>query len=266
MGYYGVVFGSFWDGPTGRAIKRRGGGDAQLIGSYLMTAPGANMLGLFFLPLDAIHDHVAITRLRLARAFDVLEAEDFAHYDTVTQFVWVVEMARFRCAIKPGQTELDVKDHRVVGVNRLYKKLPNNPFLEPLYQKYRRMLRLQGRRKGKGLASPLPVASKGEGKPLVSQVPGTRYQIPGTRKNNQVPGKAARLTARDVPGQAQDNFRVISRLVRTVFDEDPAWIDASDLTSEIKTRCAQLQIAYEATTVGRAIDSEVAKARHRRAG
>ena len=114
MSYYGVVFGSFWDGPTGRAIKRDGGADAQLLGSYLMTAPTANMLGLFFLPVDAIHDHVAITRLRLVRAFGVLEAEDFAHYDTVTQFAWVVEMARFRCGIKAGQAGLKPGDNKVL--------------------------------------------------------------------------------------------------------------------------------------------------------
>ncbi len=70
---------------------------------------------------------------------------------------------------------------------------------------------------------------------------------------------AASLTARDVPGNANENYRVISRLVRTVFDEDPAWLDAPDLTDEIKTRCARLPLDYDATTVARAIASESTK-------
>ena len=73
----------------------------------------------------------------------------------------------------------------------------------------------------------------------------------------------ARLSARDVPGQAHENYRVISRLVRTVFDEDPNWVTSADLTDEIKVRCARAHIDYEATTVGRAIASESTKWRRR---
>ncbi len=73
----------------------------------------------------------------------------------------------------------------------------------------------------------------------------------------------ARLSARDVPGQAKGSYRIISKLVRTLFDEDPSWVTSADLIEEIKCRCATHKISYDATTVARAIESESTKWRRR---
>ena len=53
MREYSKVSPQFWFGQTGKALRKKGP-EALVVGMYLMTAPNANMLGLYYLPIVTI--------------------------------------------------------------------------------------------------------------------------------------------------------------------------------------------------------------------
>lgn len=163
--HYGIVFPEFWSGETGRAIRTDCGKDGQLVALYLMSAPSATMIGLFSLPLRDLQHHTGVGQKGLARAFGVLAALGFADYDGRSEHVWVREMAKFRLGLQK-KSPLDPDDKRVAGIQRLYDKLTENPFLEPFFDRYAKELRLRGkRRSGRPVVPLLDVApSKGLGR------------------------------------------------------------------------------------------------------
>lgn len=156
MSYYGVIFPEFWTGHTGRALRERGGKDAQLLGLYLASNRHANMLGLYHVLAADIRQDTGLSFKAMEKAFGALEETTFASFDRETAFVWVRQMARFRLGLHAGET-LHPADKRVVAVNRLYAHLEMNPFLGAFYDVNRTLLCLRGRREG----SPLEGASKG---------------------------------------------------------------------------------------------------------
>ena len=185
--YYGVTYPEYWTGPTGRAIRRHGGKNAQLLGLYLTSNRFANMLGLYRLLPDDVEHETGLKRRDLARAYAVVGEVDFAEFDAVTSFVWVHTMARFRLALRPGQA-LKRDDLRVKAINRIYHALDDNPFLGRFYDTYRAMLCLQARRQPGGSIVPLSIVDgdavesshagpvKGLASPLRAASPGSSLQ------------------------------------------------------------------------------------------
>lgn len=55
----------------------------------------------------------------------------FCRFDEDSMVVWVVEMARYQIAGQP-----EAKDNRCKGIQRAYDGLPENPYLEPFFEKY----------------------------------------------------------------------------------------------------------------------------------
>lgn len=147
--YYGVIFSRYWTGPTGRALRERGGKNAQLLGVYLFSNDYMNMLGLYPLKLRDIRDELGLSSVAVDKVFQVMRSPDleYAFYDYATSFVWVHEMARFRLTIK-DDTPLKPDDNKVTGAQRLYAGLPANPWLAPFFDRYAAALHLKTRRMG----------------------------------------------------------------------------------------------------------------------
>lgn len=127
---YAKVGPQFWSGRTGRALKKEGP-EAVIVAMYLMTCQHATMLGLYYLNPSYI---TADTGLSLEGAMKGLRSAcevGFCRFDEDSMVVWVVEMARYQIA---GQ--LEAKDNRCKGIQREYDGLPENPYLEPFFEKY----------------------------------------------------------------------------------------------------------------------------------
>lgn len=125
--YYGVLFEEFWTGKTGRNIRRAGGERAQVLALYLISNRHANMLGLYPLAFEDLAHETGLKPTAARKALQVLSTANFAHYDEASEFVWVVNMFRFRLGLKVGQA-LDADDKRALGANRLFHRLAENPF------------------------------------------------------------------------------------------------------------------------------------------
>jgi hypothetical protein len=142
---YAQMYPRFWDGPTGQELQRQGK-DAVIVATFVMTTRYANMIGLYHLPVDYIaHTLHVLTRAEVLHGLDGVQRAGFALYDNSTEFVWVVEMARIRLNIQPGE-QLSQRDKRWKRVKVLYDTLKQNPFLGPFYDRYALDLQLPERR------------------------------------------------------------------------------------------------------------------------
>jgi hypothetical protein len=127
---YGRISPNFWTGETGKAIKAHGP-EAVIMAIYLMTSPLSNMLGMYYQPiLYAAHETglgFEGASKGLARCIDA----GFCLYDHPSEMVWVVEMAKYQIA-----KHLKADDKRCLGIQKDYSQLPDNPFLEPFFDRY----------------------------------------------------------------------------------------------------------------------------------
>lgn len=143
---YGKVSPRFWIGETGRKLRKKP--DAQRIAMYLMTAPMAEMTGVFYCPIATILNDVGapceelhvesegssegLARVHedpskghqrgvegVKRALEALKELDFCVYDFESEFVFVKEMARCQIAEK-----LKPSDNQVKGIRKLVENMP----------------------------------------------------------------------------------------------------------------------------------------------
>ncbi|MDH5528138.1 MAG: hypothetical protein OEY97_12620 [Nitrospirota bacterium] len=126
----------FWTGAVGLRLKRLGA-NAQLVALYLITCPHANDLGLYFLPVPYLSFDTGLPPDAAQAALSALEKDGFAHYDPLSSFVWVPDMAAWQL----GDT-LSPRDRRVIGVRNLLAHMPENPYLEPFTRRYREAFHL----------------------------------------------------------------------------------------------------------------------------
>lgn len=159
---YGATFSTFWTGDTGRALRRDP--DAQRVAFYLITAPGANMLGLYYLALPTLAHEVGLSEQGAREALGRVSALGFAHYDEAAEMVWVVEMARFQLleTARKRLTALSTEDNRLPAIRRLYANARKCRFLRAFFEKYGSALHLDGAR-GEPPASPLEAPPEGLG-------------------------------------------------------------------------------------------------------
>lgn len=112
---YGIVSPQFWVGKTGRTL--RGDVHAQLLAVYLMTSPHANMIGVYYCPVDYMAKETGIPIEGASKALQRLVEEGFCTYDHEIEWVFVHKFAEHQIgvALKPG-------DKRAKGVaNELFK-------------------------------------------------------------------------------------------------------------------------------------------------
>lgn len=140
MRVYGIVSPQFWTGDTGR--KLRTSPSVQVVALYLMTNPHAHMCGLYYLPLQFLCHETGLPLKSVEKALAFLKKENFAHYDTQSEYVWVSEMSHWQV----GPIKND--DRRGKAILKWYESLPSNPFLGEFYDRYREELLLSDRREG----------------------------------------------------------------------------------------------------------------------
>jgi hypothetical protein len=129
---YAKVGPQFWNGATGKALKKQGQ-EAVMVAFYLLTCQHANMLGLYYLS----QTYIAVdTGLGLEGACKGLQGAceaGFCRYDRGSEVVWIPQMAAYQIG-----GALDAKDNRCKGVQREYDALPENPFLHAFFERYAR--------------------------------------------------------------------------------------------------------------------------------
>lgn len=140
---YGMVSPRFWIGETGRKLRKLP--DAQRVAMYLLTAPMADMTGVFYCPVAIILNDVgapceppaypskglstpsegALTPLDrgfegVKKALLTLQELGFCVYDFESEYVFVKEMARWQIAPK-----LKPSDNRSKGLRKTVENMPN---------------------------------------------------------------------------------------------------------------------------------------------
>jgi hypothetical protein len=260
VSHYGVLLPGFWDGETGPAIARAGGAPAQLVALYFMSNQDANMLGLYRARLPMIKERIRTLSVKqLERAIAACAEAKFADYDTVTEHVWVREMAKYRLGLHNGPLKAD--DNRCKGAIQLYAKLPDNPFLGPFFKRYRKDLHLSKGRTFPGPSKPLGSPFRAPWKPDNSK----QYSDPGPR--DQIQGKQ-QLDQEQCADAHASHLRVLVKLAHAVLDDISVDADAppiSELCERLKDAAAQYGIRYDLSRdVTKAMDSAMAQ-RQRRA-
>lgn len=140
MRKYGNVAPTFWTGETGRALVGRGS-EGVICALYLMTAPGSNMLGLYYQPLLYMAHETGLGIEGAAKGLQACVDVGFCLHDSRGHFVWVEEMGHFQIADKLAPADLRCK-----GVQNAYDELPDNPFLGLFFDKYAKDFHLARRR------------------------------------------------------------------------------------------------------------------------
>ena len=141
---YGRVPPEFWTGIIGR--KLRGDSEAQIVALYLMTAPAANMIGVYRCPVLAIAHDTGLNLEAASKGLERLINANFCTYSKRHELVWVHEMARFQIAaiLKP-------RDKRVIGIRRVVEKIPDPTIKRRFFKKYGVAFRLNGTRQKRRL-------------------------------------------------------------------------------------------------------------------
>ena len=137
MREYGKVGPTFWTGETGKKI-RNAGRNAQIVALYLQTAPGSNMLGLYYLPIPVLAHETGITLEEASKALQCLSEVGFAQYDHESEYVFVPNMARFQIGERLSET-----DKRVAGIKKQLETLRKTPFFNQFLNLYREPYHLQ---------------------------------------------------------------------------------------------------------------------------
>lgn len=153
---YSKVSPKFWIGKTGKALKRQGV-ETVVVGMYLLTAPHANMLGLYHVPLVYIAHETGLGTEGASKGLQGAIEAGFCAYDHDSEMVWVFEMAAYQIAER-----LKADDKRCIGVQADYDDLPENAHLRGFYAKYAGPFNMKNMR---DFGSPL----QGPSKPLPSQ-------------------------------------------------------------------------------------------------
>jgi hypothetical protein len=155
---YGAVSPKFWTGGTGKAL--RGDAQAQLVALYLMTSPHANMIGVYYCPVDYIAKETGLSIEGASEALRRLSKEDFCTYDAEAEWVFVHNFA----ANQIGES-LKPDDKRVKGIANEIAKVPNGLCLAAFKARYASAFHIPA----SPSEAPSEAPSKGQQKPLRSQ-------------------------------------------------------------------------------------------------
>lgn len=152
---YGKVSPQFWTGGTGKALRRDP--DAQRVAFYLMTAPHANMIGVYHLPAVYVANDVGMTLEGASKALARLSEAGFCTYSEASEWVFVHNFAEHQVGetLRPG-------DNRLVGIVRELQKVADPALQLAFWSRYRDPFGLPNLPDGKPLASPLQAPLKPE--------------------------------------------------------------------------------------------------------
>lgn len=148
---YGIVSPQFWVGKTGKEL--RGDVEAQLVALYLMTSPHANMIGVYYCPVEYIAKETGLTLQGASEALRRLSSKDFCTYESETEWIFVHSFA----ANQIGES-LKAADKRVLGVGNELAKVPKGQCWQAFRARYAVPYHL-----------PIPGGTEAPPKPLRSQ-------------------------------------------------------------------------------------------------
>lgn len=112
---YGKVSPKFWVGKTGKSL--RGDMQAQILALYLMTSPHANMIGIYYCPIEYMAKETGLTIEGASKALQSLVNADFCTYEADDELVFVHAFAEHQIG-----ASMKASDKRVQGViNELEK-------------------------------------------------------------------------------------------------------------------------------------------------
>lgn len=134
---YGKVSPQFWVGKTGKSL--RGNVEAQLVALYLMTSPHANMIGVFYCPIDYIAKETGLTIEGASKALRSLIEGEFCTYEGESEYVFVHRFA----AHQLGEA-LKANDKRVQGVINELSKVPKGECRQAFIDAYSEHFHLPG--------------------------------------------------------------------------------------------------------------------------
>lgn len=171
MRSYSQVSPLFWIGATGRRLRKLGP-EHQLTALYLLTSPGSNMLGLYYLPLCVLSHETGLSEKGAKKALQGLVEAGFCDYDAESELVWVHEMAAYQIA-----PHLKAADKRAQGVLNELRRLPKTPLKAMFYEHYKERFSLEQTTEFErdrteiqpSLPMPHPRGSEGASEPLASQ-------------------------------------------------------------------------------------------------
>lgn len=213
MREYGKVAPTFWTGETGKKI-RKAGLNAQVVALYLQTAPGSNMLGLYYLPIPVLAHETGMTLEGASKALQCLSEVGFAEYDHESEYVFVARMAHYQIGSSLTMGK-DGPDKRVVGIKKQLEPLRKNPFFNRFLELYREAYHLQD-------VSP----SEAPQKPLRSQEQDQEHLQEQDQEQEQkqyaaAPKSGARPLVKVVEGKTVGTWDAYSAAYRFRYGVDP---------------------------------------------
>jgi hypothetical protein len=135
MRNYAKASPKFWDQGSGRRL--RGDTLAQLVAQYLISAPGSNMLGLYYVGIPVIAHHIGSPLGGASEALRRACQGGFCAFDSAQDLVWVFNAAE----IEFGQS-LKPNDNNISSIEKLLKSFGNHPFVKAFLHRYAKAYRL----------------------------------------------------------------------------------------------------------------------------
>jgi hypothetical protein len=126
---YGKLSPFFWTRGSGKRL--RGDVEAQVVAAYISTAPTANLVGLYYLPIAVIAHETGMAAKRVAAALTRIEAAGYAKYDHEAELVWVPNTAKFE--IGPTMKEGDKRRGKLL---QELAKAGDHPFVREFWMVY----------------------------------------------------------------------------------------------------------------------------------
>lgn len=126
---YARVAPTFWTRGSGKAL--RGHPDAQVVALYLLTAPGANMIGLYHVAMPTIAHETGLPLDRATVAMERVCQVGIAMYDPEEELVFLPEGARYQIG-----EQLKPSDRRVRGIEASLGHFGRHPFALEFAKRY----------------------------------------------------------------------------------------------------------------------------------
>ena len=129
MRNYATIVPSWWTVGPGKQF--RDNPDASALAIYLETAPQANLIGLYYIPLPTMAHAIGRGIEGASKALGCLIDGGFAAYDERSETAWVVGFAE-----RQTGAYLKAGDKRRIAVARELGMYRNTPFYGPFIRKY----------------------------------------------------------------------------------------------------------------------------------